>query len=355
MKKRIACFLLAAACILPAASAAGVETVHATYWEGYYKYDGVAMWSINANNKTVDPVQYNGTVYFPVRTAGEWMGAEVEWDQDTLTVELTTGGEPVFYPVNSVETVLDTKEERAQYLDELWNGFDITIRPDITIKIDGEVQEFRNVLGEPVSPIVFKETVYLPLRSIGELLGKKVLWIPQKELPGGWERNPKWETWDYELFHSEPEYTMQETEIQLYDQPSEEELAEVEAYIAQLKSLYLEFVEGIQAFLTAETMDRETTIAALEDLSGYGARFRAVLKPKADFIRREARLVDIHSMAIDQFGVDFYLESVRRGSEDHESLKKDNKFGDWCCRPLVSYWFNSIPTMEALVEGMRGN
>jgi len=282
------------------------------------------------------------------------MGATVMWNQDTLTAELTTGGEPVLYKVNSVEDPLN-EEEHAQHMADWLNGFDITIRPDITIKIDGEVQEFRNVLGEPVYPVVFHDSVFLPIRSIGELLGKKVLWIPQKDLPGGWHTGSVWDKWDYELFHSEPEYTTQNSIIQICDQPTEEELAAAEAYIEEVKAIYLEHVEELQKFLTAENMDQEATLAEMERLASYGPKLRAVPSPEVDFLEKEVWSVQWHSHMIDEYGLGFYVESVRRGTETHESLKKDNKLGDWCCDTLVTLRFWDIATMEALVEGMRGN
>lgn len=53
------------------------------------------------------------------------------------------------------------------------------IRPDFTVKIDGEVKEFKNVNGEVVYPILYDGTTYLPVRAIGELMGKRVYWFEE--------------------------------------------------------------------------------------------------------------------------------------------------------------------------------
>ena len=50
------------------------------------------------------------------------------------------------------------------------------IRPDFTIMVDGQEQTFRNVNGEIVYPVLYEGTTYLPVRAIGELMGKTVYW-----------------------------------------------------------------------------------------------------------------------------------------------------------------------------------
>lgn len=55
------------------------------------------------------------------------------------------------------------------------------LRPDFTIVVDGEVKKFRNARGETVYPILYDGTTYLPLRSTGELMGKKVYWFEDEK------------------------------------------------------------------------------------------------------------------------------------------------------------------------------
>lgn len=55
------------------------------------------------------------------------------------------------------------------------------LRPDFTIIIDGEEKIFKNVNGEVVEPILYDGTTYLPVRAIGEMMGKTVFWYEKKK------------------------------------------------------------------------------------------------------------------------------------------------------------------------------
>lgn len=50
------------------------------------------------------------------------------------------------------------------------------IRPDFTVKIDGKVRTFKNADGDVVYPMLYEGTTYLPVRAIGEIMGKTVYW-----------------------------------------------------------------------------------------------------------------------------------------------------------------------------------
>lgn len=65
------------------------------------------------------------------------------------------------------------------------NAFDIIkaeIRTDFVIEIDGEVREFENAQGERVYPILHNGTTYLPVRAIGEIMGKTVYWYEDDKI-----------------------------------------------------------------------------------------------------------------------------------------------------------------------------
>ncbi|MBQ4088172.1 MAG: PepSY domain-containing protein [Clostridia bacterium] len=55
------------------------------------------------------------------------------------------------------------------------------LRPDFTVYVDGEKQVFRDVNGNVVDPILYEGTTYLPLRAIGQLMGKTVYWYEDEK------------------------------------------------------------------------------------------------------------------------------------------------------------------------------
>ena len=51
-----------------------------------------------------------------------------------------------------------------------------TLRPDISVEVNGEKQTMYDKNGDVVYPIEYGGSTYLPIRSIGGLLDQEVLW-----------------------------------------------------------------------------------------------------------------------------------------------------------------------------------
>ena len=56
------------------------------------------------------------------------------------------------------------------------------LRPDFRIMIDGAERTFYDATGTEVQPLLYHGTTYLPVRAIGELMGKTVSWDQTQKL-----------------------------------------------------------------------------------------------------------------------------------------------------------------------------
>ena len=156
-----ACALVLAASLTVGALAASQPyTANATLSPNVtVKIDGVEQTFYSAQGKEVHPIIYNGTTYIPLRAVGELMGKNVNWDGTTGTASL--GGTRTTGNVTGTPDTADVT---------------FTLRPEYHIVIDGTERTFVNANGTKIDPAIYNGSIYLPLRAIGEIMGKRVSW-----------------------------------------------------------------------------------------------------------------------------------------------------------------------------------
>lgn len=125
--------------------------------------DGVYQTFYNVSGSEVHPIVYNGTTYLPLRAVGELMGKNVNWDQTSLTASLSG--------TRTTAAVTGVADAGA-----ITQNVAATISTDITVTVDGVARTFTDVNGNVVYPMVYNGSIYLPLRAIGNLMGKSVNW-----------------------------------------------------------------------------------------------------------------------------------------------------------------------------------
>ena len=158
------CALMLVGTLSATALAASVTTVSATLSPDItVQVDGTTRTFFNVNGVQVHPVLYNGTTYLPVRAIGELMNKNVNWDQNTLTVTLS-----------SPRTATATTGTRD--VNPIQQTVQAQLRPDFTIIVDNVTRTFTDANGTRVYPLLYQGSTYLPVRAIGELMGKTVAW-----------------------------------------------------------------------------------------------------------------------------------------------------------------------------------
>ena len=162
---------LLVALAVPALAVTGRKQMEVDNTDIHLHVDGIPV--------SASPFASGGTTYLPVRAVGEALGMDVRWDGPTHTVYISDPTEPSTTNSNTSSTTVTGKQTiDVDYL-------------DIKLVVNGKEVTPKDVNGNVVEPFAYQGTTYLPVRAVGEALGKTVRWdgetktVHLGELPQG--------------------------------------------------------------------------------------------------------------------------------------------------------------------------
>ena len=277
------------------------HAVSARQWSGMVWVSGTEAKCVNEAGRPAELVAYNGTVYIPLRTAGEWMGCQVAWNRENQSVVLTSGGEDSALIRDDAPAL--TEEELSVWLHSQEYGMDITLRPDLAVLLDGKELSFANAEGEPVYPAVYRQVTYLPVRSIGELCGCTVTWVPGE--PG---RSPD--------------------RIYLRSPLTDAELEEIQAFLTAAGPLGDALEETVQAMFSHQTADSTAFLSCVTALTEYISSLRALARPSADWAQPAVSALFGTALSEMERAAARCLTSLEQDPASYASLQSDQQLHD---------------------------
>ena len=124
--------------------------------------DGEEMNFKRADGSAAFALVYEDSTYLPLRAIGEALGRNVNWDEKTKTITL--------------EGKRTAKDSSNKAVEGTAKNVTVQVRNDFTIVIDGKEQTFKTSAGKAIYPLLYDGSTYLPLRAIGQIMGKDVNW-----------------------------------------------------------------------------------------------------------------------------------------------------------------------------------
>lgn len=268
-----------------AAASAAAPAAHVTAYMQNIYVDGQEAKFANAEGKTTYLFSYNGTVYMPANTAAKWLGCTLSVDRAAGKAAFTTGQEASIPGPNST---VPSNEADFAVLDRYFeSGADVQLLSQFTVTVDGSPWTFASG-GTALYPFFVDDTLYLPLRSVGERMGKVVTWVP--ELAGV------------------PHY---QDELISIDAPATQaQLQEMQTYLDQAYALYWKAVEVGQALVDASDLPGAEAADMLDQIKGYLRQIGQLPSPSHHYLDKYA-FPELAVSTTVFSGFDYYSAALR--------------------------------------------
>lgn len=298
-----------------------MQTVHLEVRSDLYVFvDGKRLILNTDEYPVAEYFSYQGSIYIPLHTAAELLGAEAHWNVENKTISLTSVKEMFIRERDTSNRTLSEEEQAAETaLIQHGHsyGVDGKLGLEVTIQVNGEQQILSNALGNSISPIYLRDEWYLPIRSIGEWCGKWVLWLPDKPLAF----NPAEEA-DFELLYKPYQSAGRYDAIHLITPHSTEQLAGTEEFLKEAQALYQSILDDTAAVIGKEY---DTASHAIDDLKKIGVcaqSLQSLVPTQAPFFNFEASRIKNGGRDIHIYRIENYIDRLQQdGAVPAESLK----------------------------------
>lgn len=148
----------------PVLAASATRTISAAYCGVSLYVEGNLIIPKDAAGNVVEPFLYNGTTYLPVRAVSEAMGKQVKWDGAASSVYIYGSATPTA-----------PSEGSPAPKDVAYQNISVTYS-NIKLYVDDVLVTPKDAAGNTVEPFLYNGTTYLPVRAVGNALGKAVGW-----------------------------------------------------------------------------------------------------------------------------------------------------------------------------------
>lgn len=125
--------------------------------------NGETKYFKSADGNYVYPLIYKDSTYLPIRAMGEVTGKNINWDENTKTIKLYGKKEQ---SQNTVSKPNYTASKTVK----------VQERTDFTVMLEDKKCDFTDSKGNKIYPLLYNGSAYLPLRSIGSIIGGTVDW-----------------------------------------------------------------------------------------------------------------------------------------------------------------------------------
>ncbi|HIY16707.1 MAG TPA: copper amine oxidase N-terminal domain-containing protein [Candidatus Intestinimonas stercorigallinarum] len=268
-----------------AAASAAAPAAHVTAYMQNIYVDGQEAKFANAEGKTTYLFSYNGTVYMPANTAAKWLGCTLSVDRAAGKAAFTTGQEASIPGPNST---VPSNEADFAVLDRYFeSGADVQLLSQFTVTVDGSPWTFASG-GTALYPFFVDDTLYLPLRSVGERMGKVVTWVP--ELAGV------------------PHY--QDELISIDTPATQAQLQEMQTYLDQAYALYWKAAEVGQVLVDASDLPGAEAADMLDQIKGYLRQIGQLPSPSHHYLDKYA-FPELAVSTTVFSGFDYYSAALR--------------------------------------------